>query len=242
MAIKSAKKSIYLAILPIAVALFLALTTTVWAADPTFLVSWKASDYAPVGFSGKIFPINQTKIDVSFELVGNNDFDAGKIIDLSKGEIRWSVNGKMMLKSTGTKTFSFITNDASDTETNLKISAEYFDKNANYSYFVDKYITIPLASPDVVVSYKNIGASLAKGAANFFNAMPYFFNSPLQEISPSWNVNGQDVTPDPSDIWTIGVNLSQDYPSGSDIKIVVGANDVLNQGASVSRTFHFLSK
>lgn len=242
MAIISAKTSIYLTIFTLLAAVFFALGTPVEAADPDFLVSWKSSNYAPAGFLGKIFPVNQTGINVSFELIGNSSFDAGKIIDLSNSEVRWSVNGKMLSKAVGAKNFSFVTSDADDSQTDLKISAEYFDQSANYSYFVNKYVAIPLVSPDVVVGYKNIGTSLAKGAANILNAAPYFFNSPAQKLLVTWNINDQEVAPDPADRWTLGVNLSGDYPSGSDVKVIVSAKDIFNQGVTASKIYHFLSR
>jgi hypothetical protein len=237
-------KKYYLFVLLFAFAVgagFFASSLKVMAADPTFLVSWKAEDYAPINYLGKTLPVNQTKIDVSFELVGTNPSDNGKIIDLSGNEVRWYVNSHLMSQSNGTKTFSFITNDDNDASTAVKISVEYSDPTAGYNYFVDKYIDIPLTHPDIVVAYKNIGSSLSKGGGNIFSAFPYFFNGSYNNLKASWSVNDR-VVDSGSDQWNLTVTLGSDYPSGSDIKISVSAQDILNAANIISRTFHFNSK
>lgn len=221
--------------------MFLINSSRVYAAGPNFLVSWKAEDYAPAGYLGKILPVNQTKIDVSFELIGNNPSDNGKIVDLSGNEVRWYVNGNLMSQSNGRKTFSFVTNDENNADTSVRISADYSDSSAGYSYFVDDYIDISLSAPDIVVVYKNYNLYLSKGNNNFFSAIPYFFNSTLDNLKASWTVNDQSVDPG-SDQWDLGVTLGDNYPSGSDIKISAIVQDIFNATSAVSRTFHFISR
>ena len=122
------------------------------ASTPQFLVSWKAGTSAPTQYSGKIFPVNGSSITVSFELVGTTSTQTGKILDMTNNNVRWYVNGNMISQGEDKKTFTFVTADSNDTETDVRISAEYFDPDVGYSYFVDKYMAIPLSHPQVVVN------------------------------------------------------------------------------------------
>ena len=47
------------------------------AASPQFLVSWQVENYAPAWYQGKIFPVKDTPIVVSFELIEN-----GRLVNL----------------------------------------------------------------------------------------------------------------------------------------------------------------
>lgn len=221
---------------------FFAFTKASFAADPSFIVSWKANNHVPMNYLGKVLPISGSEVDISFEMVGNNPGDSGKIINLSNNEVRWYVNGTFMKSGQNMKSFSFVTSDGNGTETDVKISAEYNDPTTQQNYFVNEYIAIPLTFPDVVISYKNFSGSLIKGNANLFSAIPFFFNSALDSLSILWTVNNQQATSDYKDPWNLTVNLGSDYPSGSDININAVVQDRTNSQSSASKTYHFNSE
>ena len=70
---------------------------------PEFLITWRASNYAPSDFAGKILPIPGSALTAALEII-----DGGRIADLSQTEIRWSVNNKIGQSGKGIKTFSFL--------------------------------------------------------------------------------------------------------------------------------------
>ncbi len=189
------------------------------AADPQFLVSWKADTSAPQSYMGKIMPVSGSTITISFELIGTTGNQAGKVLDLTNSNVRWYINGNLLSQGKNEKTFSFITADNNDTETDLKISAEYADPVAGYSYFVDKYVTIPLSHPQVVINQNKISSSIAVGSGTQLFALPYFFNALIKNLSIQWVANGQNIPIDPKDPWNLSVNIGSNYISGSQVTI-----------------------
>ena len=211
---------------------------SVLATSPTFLVSWKADNYAPLQYFGKIFPVNQTKITVSFEMVSNNPDDSGKLVDLSGSEVRWYVNDQIMYKENGRKTMSFVTSDSGGAETNVKISAEYFDKVLGYSSFVNRYLTIPLVSPEVVINNVGFSASLSQKTSSRIFAIPYFFNSDFKNLSVKWSINDQNVAVDPKDPWNLDLSLGSNYPARAIVKITAVVSNILEGLPSASKDFY----
>jgi hypothetical protein len=198
------------------------------ASTPDFLVSWKAQTSAPFDYLGKNFPVNKSVITVSFELIGTVGSQKGKVLDMTDKEVRWYVNGKLMAQDNNKKTFSFITADDDDSSTDVKISAEYFDPDVGYSYFVNKYISIPLSHPHVVLNSISGGSLVSIGSGIRIFAAPYFFNTPLKNLIIQWVVNGKEIETDVKDPWNLDVNVSSDYKKGSSIEILATVRNIFN--------------
>ena len=166
---------------------------------PEFLITWKANSYVPSEYQGKALPIADSIININLDLVVG-----GKIVDLSKNQVQWTLNGKLADSRLGLKNLNVRLNKLSNTNLNLIIKINYKGSELN------KFVVIPVAEPEVVI--KIINKSTLK-------ANPYFFNvQNLNQLSFNWSVNNQKPggTPDLPNILEIeGVNL---IPTESIIK------------------------
>ena len=210
--------------------------SSVQAAGPQFLVSWKADTSVPPSYAGKSLPVSGSTITVSFELIGVAGNQVGKILDLTNNNVRWYVNGNLLSQGNNEKTFSFITTDNNDTETDVKISAEYADPVAGYSYFVDKYITIPLSHPQVVINQNGMSSSVAIGTGTKLFALPYFFNTLMKNLSIQWSADGQDIPTDPKDPWSLNVNIGSNYISGAQVTISAIVQNILDSSMQAQKS------
>lgn len=209
---------------------------SVQAADPQFLVSWKADTSVPQSYAGKSLPVSGSTITVSFELIGVTGNQAGKILDLTNSNVRWYINGNLISQGNNEKTFSFITSDNNDTETDVKISAEYADPVAGYSYFVDKYVTIPLSHPQVVINQNGVGSSVAIGSGTKLFALPYFFNTLIKNLSIQWAANGQNIPTDPKDPWSLDVKIGSNYISGAQVTITAIVQSIFDSSMQAQKS------
>src|SRR3989338_4500294 len=69
---------------------------------PEFLVSWRALNYVPADYQGKIFPTKSTRVEAAFDLIDKN-----KVADLSRNEIAWYLNNNFLRSGVGLKTIAF---------------------------------------------------------------------------------------------------------------------------------------
>lgn len=147
---------------------------------PEFLVSWRAINYVPPSYLGKIFPSRNSPVEVGFDLLDKN-----KIIDLSGNEIQWFLDGELLKYGKGLKTIFFNSQGI-----NHKIRITVFDyKGAK----LDKIITIPGTSPKVVINARTPDDNIGLGT-HVFEALPYFFNvAGLGDLSFSWASNNQPM-------------------------------------------------
>ncbi len=146
------------------------------------LITWQAQSFVPAEYSGKILPTPSTNIKVSLEVIKEN-----KIQDLSKINIRWYLDAKLLTQGLGLKETSFIVN-----------------KGATYSHFVRAVIMdkqevsgtadILITNPKIVIKTPTPAINAVPLGKNIFQAIPYFFNIiNLQELIFNWSVNNQTV-------------------------------------------------
>ena len=158
---------------------------------PEFLVTWRASSYAPSHYQGKILPSPNSVINVAFDLISG-----GKIADLSKNQVQWIINGKLINSGLGLKNLNIGLDKLSNTQLNLIIKTIY--KGVK----LEKFIIIPITEPEIIIETIN---------QNTLRANHYFFNvSNLDQLIFEWVFDGQKPGGYPSspDILEIeGVNL-----------------------------------
>lgn len=147
------------------------------------IITWQAQDFAPAGYQGKILPSPGANIKLSLELVTQN-----KLQNLSKADILWYLDGKLLDRGQGLK------------ETDFVVS-----KSAGYSHFVrtvinynqqayEGNINMVIASPKIVIKTPSPANSSIPLGKNIFIAIPYFFNATnLQQLIFNWSANGQTV-------------------------------------------------
>jgi hypothetical protein len=166
----------------------------VHAATPRFILSWQAGGYAPQWYEGKVLLGYHAPLMVSCSLIGQGASDAGKIIDLHNSEIRWYINSEFYTSGVGMQTLIIPQNDIfSGGILNVRASVNFFDPDTNGSSFVDGYLSIPVQSPEVVLSGKVFSGAAGGGSTLSIDAFPFFFNVPNDALSVSWFLNGSQL-------------------------------------------------
>lgn len=65
---------------------------------PEFLVSWRASNYVPADYQGKILPSKNSAVEIGFDVIDKN-----KIADLSRHNINWFLGDNLIRSGVGLK-------------------------------------------------------------------------------------------------------------------------------------------
>lgn len=210
---------------------FLLLPLITTAASPKFLVSWQVQNYAPSWYQGKVLPIYQTPIEITFELV-----DGGKLADLSTTKIRWYINDKLVkneIDGLGIKSLKIITPDYNGNETKIRMSiVDYRGSN------LEHIVSIPVIGPEVVINAPYPDRKINR-ELSAFQAFPFFFNiKNLNELSVGWSANRQVFKTQPgSNLWQLDFRADSSTPSGYLIDLEVVINNVLNQLEFASKNF-----
>ena len=150
-------------------------------AAPEFLVSWRAFNYVPADYLGKIFPVDGTLIKAGFDLIDN-----GKIADLSKNSVSWFIGGNLFQSGNGLKTIVFNSQDA-DQQIRIRV-ANYRGADA------EKIFIIPVVRPETIIDARFPSSEINIGRHRL-EAKPYFFNIfDLAGLTFDWFLNGELVT------------------------------------------------
>jgi len=182
-------------------------------ASPQFLVSWRAQNYAPSWYPGKILPANKTPIEISFELIDN-----GKLADLSKTKVRWYINDNLIKNENdglGIKKIKFNIPDYAGNETEVRIIVvDYLGGEQ-----IDKIIAIPTVSPETVIEAPYLNGEIGVGTSNF-RALPFFFNiTNLNNLSVEWSANEQKSEGFFDNPWLLNLNIDSKTPLGTEIRL-----------------------
>lgn len=162
------------------------------AADPEFMVSWKSNTYTPPYYQGKSLPIENSYIDVSFEMISKNANDFGKIIDISDKQVRWYINGDIVSRMDGKSELRINNNMISGSRIAVEIEVEYYNDKGN-TYFPRKRIEILISNPKVYILNKSKNSSLFENGLSFI-AEPMFFNAnKLSSLIINWSVNRDEL-------------------------------------------------
>ena len=132
-----------------------------------FLTSWKANVFVDSQYAGKILPVKGSKVDLAFEILEN-----GKPADISKNEVAWFRNGSKFDSGLGKRiaTLNLPTLSSSESVT-IKIVVRQY-KGAD----IEKFITLPIASPEVVIS-SPYPLNVIPVGLNTFKPLFYFWNT-----------------------------------------------------------------
>lgn len=217
-----------LGIVMLAGAFFVASTSQVFAASPQFMASWSANSFAPSWYQGKIFPTKGSKFTVSFELVGQDSSNFGKIIDLSSSQVKWYINDRFYTQQVGLKSITFTNITYPGSTINVRISVEVTNPSDGTSSFMDNYVAIPVVSPEVVILNKNFSNTISLNSTVDFSAAPFFFNvSSINDISAVWNVGGQQSDKNSQDPFSLTAKFGQNISPGL-INVSITAQNINN--------------
>lgn len=151
---------------------------------PEFIVSWKAGSFAPSDYLGKIFPTQNTPLEIGFDLVDENKF-----VNLANHTIYWFLDGKLIKKGKGLKGINFKTTQLNNDQA-LRITVVNYKGND-----LDKTVFIPVVSPEVVINLPYPNNEAIKAGQTIFQAFAYFFNvSKLADLSFDWSVDNQKIS------------------------------------------------
>jgi hypothetical protein len=165
-------------------------------------LTWNSNNEAPVGYSAKIFPTQDSVVSISaFSSIYN---PGTKTLLGSNGLIyNWYVNDKFSvnLSGLGKQDFGFIIGDPAGGNTSIQLDV----KNESGVIALTKSITIPISRPQILVYLADSKTSIPIGAAikNIvintakllnFTAQSYFFNTPNNQLKLNWIINNQIVS------------------------------------------------
>jgi len=186
---------------------------------PEIMLTWKADNYVPPDYPGKVLPIGDTRIDVSMEVI-----DGGRFADVSQLEIRWLINGNTQRTGRGLKSVSFNANG-------LKVNQVVDVTVANYrGVNIEDRLIIPLATPEVAVA----------GGPTVFQALPYFFNiARPSDAKYTWTANGFSVSGAGANPNIIDLDL-ENVPIGAPVNLVVLVQNPLKILEIASRSIQFI--
>lgn len=204
--------------------LFLIPTDSIGATSEPFLyLTWKARSYAPDNYLGKIIPGANSPILVSLEA-----FENGKVVDLSRSQIKWYVNGELFSTTVGQKSFTIRTPKKPDSGI-MSIRAEVVDK---WSRIKMKTVSIPVSPPLVVLKSNYLSRSFGENKISV-SAYPYFFGATsLSDLVFSWKVNSRPVS-SAENPQIVDISFNQDAEPGSSIIVeasVTNPNGVSETG------------
>lgn len=193
-----------------------------------FLVSWRAINYVPADYQGKILPSESTPIEVSFDLI-----DGNKIANLSQSDISWHVNNKFLRSAPGLKT---ITLNSLLNGQSIRITVSDY-KRQDWDYTFD----IPAVRPELTINSRTVSQKLKLGEY-LLAALPYFFNVTNQnEIIFQWNINNQAPANQAENPGILSLKLtSQGTPKEAEIPIQATAQNAFRQLEFASRKINFL--
>lgn len=191
--------------------------------EPEFMVTWKANNYVPSDYQGRVLSVDKTTIDIGFEII-----DGGKIADLSKTEIFWHINNEFQKSGLGIKNSSFVA-DRSRGNQLIEIIIPNYQPKGKEAVKLEKSLTIPLLKPEVVIDSPYPNNEIESGSNNF-RALLFFFNitNPPSDASFSWSANGtkvEGVVENP-DLLTLDTTK---LPVGSNFNLTLAVSNVFNE-------------
>ncbi|MFA5386472.1 MAG: hypothetical protein WC297_02320 [Candidatus Paceibacterota bacterium] len=195
---------------------------------PQFLSSWKAYSYTPDWYQGKAFPIYSTPIDVSFELIDNN-----QIANISAKEIRWYINDSLFTKGTGLKNIRFIPKNQAGTNISIRIAVVNYKGEE-----LNKFIYIPVKNPEAIINSPYLTQKVKIGGSYHLEALPFFFNAlSLNDFSFGWAVNNQAASLEENETGPdiLNLNVGTSTPSGLTLNISASISNTLQSIESAAK-------
>lgn len=204
---------------------------------PEFLVSWRAINYVPADYQGKILPSKSSRVEVGFDLIDKN-----KIADLSKSAVSWFLDENRITYGAGLKTANFNVNSGLNQTVRITVSG-YAQNDLDYVFL------LPVVNPEVVIDTKTPTKTLRNQNwlpfKNYdFEARPFFFNiSDTSMLQFKWRINNDLVEGAPENTALLKLNLqSEGAPKETQMTISAGASNTLNQLEFASKIMNFIVK
>ena len=197
-----------------------------------FLVSWKAINYVPADYLGKIFPGQGSQIEVGFDLIEN-----GKVVDLARSSVSWYLDEQLISAGTGLKTVKFLSRKTGGNEQVIRISLNYRGET------LDQIFTLPSKNPEVVLELKSPYREIKTGLYTIF-ARPFFFHvGNISNLNFNWVFNGQPIAGIAENPEALQLKLdSPGTPVATEINIAVTAQSAFNQLELAGKSLNLVVK
>ncbi len=146
------------------------------AANPSLVITWKASSYVPPDYAGKALPTTGSAILASATIL-----EDGRVINPSSYSVRWYENGNLSATARGDAPFSFFAPRMGEDSVTLRASVpEYGDET------IDAFVDIPIARPEIVIDFARLPT---------ITPIFYFWNvTDPTSLSIEWSSEGDTTT------------------------------------------------
>ena len=196
---------------------------------PQFLVSWRALNYVPADYLGKIYPTRLTPVEAGFDLIDN-----GKIVNLANFNIRWFLDNDILVEGNSIKTVRFNARKYPGSSHNLRITVEeYKGGDVEYSW------KISVKSPGLVIDSRHPNNQFSLGSY-LLRALPYFFNASLQNLSFKWRTDGKEIlgkTQNP-DLLKLELGSAGKSIAPKEIRISAGVQNQINPIETIEKSLN----
>jgi hypothetical protein len=194
--------------------------------QPQFLFSWKAGSYTPPGFAGKALPTVNSIITASFTLV-----ERGNIVDLSRDDVYWYIDGEFAEGGKGLQETVFRANRPAGQRIGIRIVLPaYKDRQITYD------ATLPIVLPETVIDAPFPGGFVYTVPVTL-RALPYFFSvSDALGLNFFWSLNGESAvgSENPTVLY---ISAPSGFSSGERLRVglrVENPNNIFEQTSAAS--------
>lgn len=178
------------------------------------ILTWQAQSFVPADYQGKILATTGVGIKAGLEVVEEN-----KIRDLSKINIRWYLDNKLLTQGVGLKQINF-------RATAAPTYSHYLRAVVRDEEEISGGVDIPIVSPKVIIKTPTPTANFIPLGKTILQAIPYFFNvATLKELVFNWTVNEKTI----KGANVLELELAPPVPQNSNLRIRVTAQNLNNQ-------------
>jgi len=178
------------------------------------IITWQAQSFVPADYAGKSLPTTGVNIKAGLEIVEEN-----KIQDLSKLNIRWYLDGKLLTQGLGLKEINFRATRAATYSHFLRAAIQDEEE-------ISGGVNIPIISPKLIIKTPSPAVNYIPLGKTLLQAVPYFFNvSGLKELVFNWVVNEKTI----KGANVLELELTPPIPQNSNLRIRVTAQNLNNE-------------
>lgn len=177
------------------------------------ILTWQAQSFAPADYQGKILATTGAGIKAGVEVIKEN-----KIQDLSKINIRWYLDSKLLTQGIGLKQINF-------RATAAPTYSHYLRAVVRNEEEISTGVNIPIVSPKVIIKTPFPAINSFFLGKNNLQAIPYFFNvAELEELVFNWSVNEKTI----KGTNILELELAPPVPLNNNLRIRVTAQNLNN--------------
>lgn len=199
-------------------------------------LTWVTDSKAPVFYRAKLMPTQNSVVIVS-ALPFIYRPGTKNLIASSNLTYNWIIDGKMDSEKSGKNKFSYVFRANNFPGNPYLIRLEI--KTEDGSVSLNKYATIPVVRPQVMLHFSDTKTNLPYGTAlkNLmirpaslnFAAETYFFTAPEKNLKWLWFINNAEVGSETEKPWLATLNLANDFIGDFSTQIKVTAQNPNNE-------------